>query len=527
MYWFGLLLIIWGALCREFSEHKGYLDIPPNEDVYYYLRVIPSRANPLLVWLGHTPAHAIDYYANDTAILPLEKEVSFVLFDLPDVGLTRSSYPIKVDMLVEFVRLSLDALLKKYPEYRFTDIWIGGERYMTPLATLLAEKLTSCGKNVQGLIMGNPYLEGRISIPKRLGVLKHFGLLDTEKEEQFTFLNNLCAAHTSMDECNRTEKLFGILTNMSLQPTKWAKQYINSILHKPNYLFNLIDLIKSRKYKILLYTSQIDLNSGFQRVYSALQYFNVCDPPQPLTYYLHKKATKGFYIQNSCWTLLNVYNSTGNVTHSQPEVMGSVIEEFTRRGNLSCEGQCDMEGEITKTLPNCKLLDWSTGKYVCKCTKGKHGATCTIDVQQVLVLDSYQAYINNEESVYIEYASEGKGSIELVREKDDCTMDMYANFYTEGEELDTPTEKRHTVHTRTDVLYTPDRPSIVMLKIKSQCVCEVKISLKYYKHEVHNSHLYLALSIAICLLIVSFVVAMIVIYVKARQKRNSPSFIRS
>ena len=525
-YFIGLLLVVWNAMCAEVREDIGFLHVTPNDNVYYYLRVALTNINPLLIWLGHTPAHAIGHNIEDTAIPQFDNNISFVMFDFPNVGLTKSTHNVMIDSLSEFVKLSLNGLIKKYP-YGFNDIWIGGERLMTPLVTTLAQRLSGYGFKVSGLIMGNPYLEGRISLPKRLEVMKHFGILDTERKEQFTFLNNLCVTNTSIAECNRTESLFGIVTNKTYKLTAWSHEYIDSILSKSDYLSNFIEILKSRQYKILIYTSQIDLNSGFQRVYSVLQDFHVGNTPHPLTYYLHNLSIKGFYRQNDYWTLLNIYNSSGNITHSQPEVIGSAIKEFMKNGNLSCEKNCGMENEIMRIVPSCKQQNWTTGEYLCKCANNKYGATCSIDVEEMKDLEQYKGYLDKDESVYIKYESKGKGFIELERKESDCVIDMYANYYLTDGVLDTPTEKNHAAHVRTDVIYTPEGVSIVMLKIKSKCDYTVEVSLKYYQQQIHKNSLYLTLTIVLCLLIIFFVAGTIVIYVKARKRKDRSLLLRN
>ncbi len=526
------------------AEHIGFVEIPPHDDVFYFLRIYSG--SPLLIWLGHTPGHPINYRLSNSAIPPFDQPISMLMIDLPGVGKTKSNRAISVDSLASFLKVSIQHIKSVYGNYSdsFKNVWVGGEKYMTPLVLSLGEILKSDNApNVAGIILGNPYLEPRLSIPRRFQIVKHFGYLDIEKEDQFNFLNDLCMKNPSLAGCSRSDKLFDIVTNKSEPLTTWSESYMTSVIEIKDYLSTFITVLNSQKYKVLLYTGQLDLNSGFQLVHSVLQHFAVGDAPAPLKYYRSERAVRGFFLQNSYWTLLQVYNSSANVTHSQPDTVGSAIEEFIkvdgalRCGESTSSEKCDMQAEISKAMPNCSTSDWTSRVYHCTCDNGKYGTNCMVDVPSRVESENYTEYLPENEVAYVRFVVTGKGQLVLTQSVKNCTVDIYANVFpgaaTDGSQnfADIPNNARHDIHTRKGKIFifgTGDDSSttsetVVMVKLLSRCENVVQVSLAYHKDKSTNFTLYWILAGIVAAVMVGLGVAMIWVWRKVRSRKNSPA----
>ena len=498
----------------ETIEHVGIIIIHPYDKVFYYLQVVKEHTNPLLVWLGHTPGHSLNHRTNNTAIPSFDKNISFLMFDLPGVGETISSSPNTLSALSLYAQIVLACIKDSYNNYTFTDIWIGGEKLMTPLVITLADKL----HNVVGLILGNPYLSPEISLSKCPELLSQLGYLDPDKEDQYVFLDERCKTNGTVWNCYRADELLQLTTNKSIEHNNWSKNYIESIIETKDYLQIFLSLLKSRKYKVLLYIGQLDYSTSFKEVYGVMKDFGICNDPEPFKYYMYEKEVKGFYRQNECWSLLQLYNASENITQFQGEVVGKIIKEFIKNGKLNCEGKdCNMEDKIKSIFPNCYIDNWRSERYSCECTNGKYGATCSITIE-----NSYNTTLYPGEVKYFRYNNTEDGYLELVKSNDDCKVDMYANIcpITNLSCIDLPNERHFDLHTNKNKVYV-FKGKIIIIKVKSMCNELIEMEMKYVKQEKHNVLVYLVLTCVLVLLILVFCISMLVIQLKFKKNRQS------
>ncbi len=517
-----VLLFAAFARCATFVEHVGFLAIPPNDNVSYYLRVSGTEPRTLLVWLGHTPGQAINYRLNDSAIPPFAANFSLLMADLPGVGRTQSNRQVNVDSLASFMSLVIKNVTEQYRNYSFRSIWVGGEKYMTPLATTLAR----VHKGVVGLVLGNPYLEGRLTVPKRFEIVKHFGLLDIKKEQQFSFLNDLCMRNTTLASCSRVERLFDMVTNRSTPSNRWGEQYLSSVLDRPNYLGEFVDLMRSHVLGLLMYTGQLDLNAGFQRVFSVLQKHSVCSQPESLTYYMRKTETRGFFTQNDCWTLLELYNASANVSHTQSELLVDTFSEFMENKRLKCVGpNCGMEAEIKQHFPNCAMKNWRSNRYVCTCNNGRYGINCDMEVPQRTEDEGFRHSLDPNEVTYVKFVVTGTGYL-LLEPDNNCSIDMYANVYSADDQqsFDLPNMGRHDMHSRTNrmhIFVQESQKTTVVLKLQSRTADSCNVVLTYNEYRTQPVAVYAVLASSLAVATVLLIVAMI--YVRKKLWPQNPT----
>ena len=131
-------------------------------------------------------------------------------------------------------------------------------------------------------------------------------------------------------------------------------------------------------------------------------YKGACNPKESLTYYLHDKSTIGFFAQNPCWTLLQVYGASENISHSHNKIIGNAINEFMMNKRFNCiNDECNMEKAIKNFTSNCTVHEENNGGYYCTCITGTYGATCSISVEEVQEDSIYKTILYTKDVKYV------------------------------------------------------------------------------------------------------------------------------
>jgi len=207
--------------------------------------------------------------------------------------------------------------------------------------------------------------------------------------------------------------------------------------------------------------------------------------------------------------------------------MAHIFEEFTKYQQLKCDKLelCDMERQIRKNTSNCIVTDWTSEQYLCKCDNGKYGISCNINVLNSTYNENYIDYLSENEVKYIKYTTKGKGKLLLKNNKQDCNIEIYANFYYENADyLEVPNNDKHNFHTRKGKIYIPansnGQEKTLMLKVFSKCPGIAEFSLEFQKEKLVDTTIYWILISGMLCLIIGMIIVICLVQRKLCKKNE-------